>query len=185
MAAEGSQKNPDREDIDLRVPADTLVTGAALVRTGQSLIYRHLTSTEDVKCLAARQSIKKVKSAVREIFGETPTDEGIWRSIRHKDITRKIRDFLWKHMHGIYRLGKFWDHIPGCEDRVECPLCNKYDTFDHIITECVSVKRSMVWHRANQLWRRRHNEDLPLSEGAILGGGLANFRKADGKPDHQ
>ena len=117
LAAEGSQKNPDREDIDLRIPADTMVTGAALARTGQSLIYRHLTNAGDVDRLATRRSIEKVKSAVKEIFGETPTDEGIWRSIRHKDITRKIRDFLWKHMHGIYRLGKFWEHIPGyCQD---------------------------------------------------------------------
>ena len=47
------------------------------------------------------------------------------------------------------------------------------------------MKRSShsTWGRANQLWRRRHDEDLPLSEGAILGGGLANFRRADGKPD--
>jgi ribonuclease HI len=36
---------------------------------------------------------------------------------------------------------------------------------------------------ANELWRHRHNENLPISEGAILGGGLANFKKDDGKPD--
>ena len=103
--------------------------------------------------------------------------------MRHKDVTKKIRDFLWKHAHGIYRLGSFWNHIPGCEDRAECPLCLKYDTFEHIITDCNSTERKITWEQANALWKRRYNEDLPVSEGAILGGGLADFRRNDGRPD--
>ena len=27
-------------------------------------------------------------------FRETPTNEAIWKSMRHKDITKKVRDFL-------------------------------------------------------------------------------------------
>ena len=132
---------------------------------------------------ATQRSIEKIKIATEEIFGETPSSEGIWRSTRHKDVTKKIRDFLWKHIHGIYRLGSFWEHIPGCEDRAECPLCNKYDTFGHIISECVSVEREIVWKQTKELWKRRYNDELPTSEGAVLGGGLANFKKEDGKPD--
>ena len=120
---------------------------------------------------------------IKETFGETPTDEAIWKSMRHKDITKKIQDFLWKHAHGIFRLGAFWTHIPSFEDRAECPMCNKYDTFEHMMSECDSVERKTVWDQANQLWRRRHAKDLPVSEGAILGGGLANFKRNDGKPD--
>ena len=71
LAAKGSQKNPDREDIDLRIPADKMVTGTALARTGQSLIYHHLANAGDVDRLATRRSIKKVKLAVREIFGDS------------------------------------------------------------------------------------------------------------------
>ena len=33
------------------------------------------------------------------------------------------------------------------------------------------------------MWKQRYSEDLPVSEGAILGGGLANFRRDDGRPD--
>ena len=95
---------------------------------------------------------------------------------------QKIRDFLWKHTHGIYRSGSFWNHIPGCENRVKCPLCEKEDTFEYIIAECDSVERHTTWDQANQPWRRKYDEDLPISEGAILGGGLANF-KHEGKPD--
>jgi ribonuclease HI/exonuclease III len=183
LAAEGARKNPNQEEIDLRIPADTMVTGAALTRVNQSLIYSHLTNKEGIDRRATHRSIEKVKTATKELFKETPTEKAIWKSMRHKDITRKIRDFLWKHTHGMYRLGKFWDHIPGYEDRAMCPLCNKYDTLEHLISECDSTERVTVWKQANDLWKKRYTEDLPCSEGAILGGGLANFKNSVGKPD--
>src|SRR6202000_3478502 len=164
LAAEGVTKEPNQEDIDLRIPADTMMTGAALARTSQSMIYRHLTNGEDIKRVATQRSKEKIKIAIKELFEETPTDETIWKGMRHRDITKKIRDFLWKHAHGIYRLGNFWTHIPGLEDRAECPICKKYDTLEHIISECESVERITIWRQANQLWRRRHTEDLPVSE---------------------
>lgn len=183
LAAEGTQKDPDRDELDLRIPADTMTTGATLARTGQSLIYHHLTSEKEMDRIATRHSVEKIKVATKEIFGETPTEETIWRSMRHKDITRKVRDFLWKSAHGIYKLGSFWTRIPGYEDRAECPLCSKYDTLEHIISECVSTERRVVWEQANRLWRRRYREDLSTTEGAALGAGLADFKSPDGRPD--
>ena len=127
LAAEGARKHPDQEEIDLRIPADTMTTGAALLRVSQSLIYHHLTNNEDMNRVATQRSLEKIKAATKEINGEAPTSEAVWRSIRSQDVSKKIRDFLWKHVHGIYRLGRFWTHIPGYEDRAECPLCDKYD----------------------------------------------------------
>ena len=185
LAAEGAQKDqdPDLEDIDLRIPADTMATGAALPQMSQSLIYHHLTNTRQIERTTTQRSLEKVKVAIKELTGETPTNEAIWKSIRHRDVTKKIRDFLWKHTHGIYRLGNFWHHIPGCEERATCPLCNKNDTLEHIMTECDSTERRVVWEQANELWKRRYDHDLPLSEGAVLGGGIASFKNRKGKPD--
>ena len=183
LAAEGAQKNPDRSEIDLRIPADTMTSGAELARTSQSLIYRHLTNSGDITRKASRRSVEKIKMAVEGVFGDPPTEEAIWKSMRHKDVTKKVRDFLWRHVHGIYRLGSFWNHIPGCESRAVCPLCNKYDTFEHIVTECDSAERKTVWAQADSLWKRRYSKGLPVSEGAVLGGGLTSFRRSDGKLD--
>ena len=183
LAAEGAQKDPAQEEIDLRIPADTMATGARLAEVSQSMLYYHLTNSGEINRRATRRSVKKIKVTVKEIFGETPTEEAIWKGLRHKDITRKVRDFLWKHAHGMYRLGSFWTHIPGHEGRATCPLCDKYDTFEHIITECDSVERKTVWQQANMLWRCRYEGDIPASEGAVLGGSLASFRKANGRLD--
>lgn len=127
LAAIGARQTADRDKIDLRIPADMITTGAMLAKVGQSVIYHHLTSRENVKRSATRRSVEKVKIAAKEMFDRTPTEGAIWESIGHRDISKKIRDFLWKHMHGIYRLGKFWNHIPGCGGRVEWPICGKYD----------------------------------------------------------
>ena len=118
-----------------------MVTGAALAQTSQSLIYKYLTNGKGVTRVATQRSKDKIRIAAKEIFDETPTDEVIWKSMRHKDITRKIRDFLWKHTHGVYRLGAFWTHIPGLENRAEFPICNKYDTFEHILSVGVRFGR--------------------------------------------
>ena len=183
LAAEGARKETDPNEIDLRIPADTMVTGAMLAKTSQSLIYHHLTNNGQINRKATQRATEIIKTAAKELFGNTPTEKAIWMSMRHKDITRKIRDFLWKHTHGIYRLGRSWTHIPGFEDRAKCPMCHKYDTLDHIVSECDATERTTVWSAANELWRRRYDEDLPTSEGATLGGGLANFLKENGKPD--
>jgi len=53
----------------------------------------------------------------------------------------------------------------------------------HIIAECDSTERRIVWEQANALWKRRYDEDLHMSEGAILGGGLANFKGSNRRPD--
>ena len=35
------------------------------------------------------------------------------------------------------------------------------------------MERNVVWELSNKLWRRKYDSDMPKSEGAILGGGLA------------
>ena len=143
----------DGNHLDLRIPADTMVTGAMLAKTPQSMIYQHLTNSGQINRKATQRATDAIKAATKEIFGETPTEKNIWASMRHKDITHKIRDFLWKHAHGIYRLGKFWTHIPGYESRAECPICNKYNTLAHIISECDSEEQATIWESTNELWR--------------------------------
>jgi hypothetical protein len=77
-----------------------------------------------------------------------PNRRSKWKGTRHRDMTKKIRDFLLKHLHETYRLGRAWDHIPGCKDSALCPMCNEYDTLEHIMIECTSAERETVWVQA-------------------------------------
>jgi hypothetical protein len=53
--------------------------------------------------------------AVKDLSGHLPTNSTIWKSIRSRDLTRNIRDFLWKNIHRAHKCGAYWDNIPGYE----------------------------------------------------------------------
>ena len=61
LAAMSAQRDADRDEIDLRIPVDTMVTGAMLAKTSQSMIYHHLTNQENVSRRATRRTVEKVK----------------------------------------------------------------------------------------------------------------------------
>ena len=182
LAALGALKEPEEDSINLAVPRDTVTTGAKLNRITQSTIYKHLKSKHDITRKSTNRSLSLIRNATKSAFDITPTDEAIWRSVRHKDITKKVRDFLWKQMHGIYRLGNFWNNIPALEDRAVCPLCEETETFQHIVETCRSTERTVIWQATNELWKRKYDEDLTITEGTVLGCGLANFVTENGKP---
>ena len=48
------------------------------------------------------RSLEIIKEETKDKFGLVPTTNTVWRSMRHRDISKKIRDFLWKHAHGVY-----------------------------------------------------------------------------------
>jgi len=106
----------------------------------------------------------------------------IWLATKHKDLTRKTRDFLWKSSQHAYKIGEYWNNIPGYEERGTCPLCESQEDMEHILTTCSSKARSTAWKLANDLWLKRNNTPLPTNLGDILGCGLASFT-TNGKMD--
>src|ERR1700743_3040535 len=80
LAAEGALKDPDEEEINLQIPADTMVAGAALQKISQSLIYQHLTNNEEIKRTTTQRTKEKIKNATKKICGETPTNDAIGQS---------------------------------------------------------------------------------------------------------
>ncbi|KAJ7202207.1 hypothetical protein B0H12DRAFT_1036051, partial [Mycena haematopus] len=123
-----------------------------------------------------------------------PTTQTIWKSLRSRDITRQIRTFLWKSVHGAHRIGKFWENIPECEDRAICQHCQETESldnsiwhprvpnFDHIVLRCTRPGQAQVWKLAQDLWAKKHPNWPPLSLGSILGCGLSIFTDEKNKP---
>ena len=110
-----------RKNHKIRVPKITVTTGAKLNKTSQGLIYRRLDNRGEIVRRATNRLLNLVRDVAEIIFDVTPTEDTVWKSMRHKDMTKKVRDFLWKHAHGIYRLGSFWNNIPGYEKKGDMP----------------------------------------------------------------
>ncbi|KAJ7079636.1 hypothetical protein B0H15DRAFT_757130, partial [Mycena belliarum] len=82
---------------------------------------------------------------------------------------------LWKGIHGAHRVGKYWEHIPGFENRATCHHCNEMESLEHILFDCRKPGQAEVWKLVEELWAKKSNSPLDKSMGGILGCCLAAF----------
>ncbi|KAJ7211996.1 hypothetical protein GGX14DRAFT_621228, partial [Mycena pura] len=160
--------------------------GLSLQGNRQKIFYRSIRE-EKTKKLAPRASterhLKVIREAVCETFGRHVSNADIWASLNTKDFLPKPAQFLWRGVHNAHKVGSYWTHIPECEDRAVCRECGELEDLDHILVQCKSPGREMVWTAASTLWRKRGAAWPEVSLGAVLGCGLAEFRDSKGKVD--
>jgi ribonuclease HI len=125
--------------------------------------------------ITTEANTKLIQTFIHEYYGLLPTTQQIWKSVRHKDFTRQIRNFLWKTIHGAHRTGKYWLHIPECKERDRCQHCDEIETMEHILLRCRKPGQAQVWKLAQELWHKKHPTWPVLSMGSILGCGLATI----------
>ena len=165
-------------------PNNTIPTGAKLSTMAQRDFYRGIKmANKPPPRRSTQRNLDRIQACATEYFNNSPTHAAIWKSTKNKDFTKKTREFLWKCIHNAFKIGKFWDNIPGYETRGTCAHCNVEESMEHILTECDAPGRTEVWALANELWHKRSDSPIPTNYGAILGCGLTNFTKDQGKPD--
>jgi ribonuclease HI len=123
--------------LDLNAPENFVHTGAKLATMTQASLYMGiLEQKKSQERMGTIVNLDLTRWAIKDLSDKLPIDSAIWKSIRNKDITRKIREFLWKSMHNAHKCGKFWNNIPGLEQRATCPVCNEEESMEHILLEC-------------------------------------------------
>jgi hypothetical protein len=107
LAKNGSLMTQE-DSVHLPVPPGKCLQGAKLSSMTQSLAYKGIKALrKPVSRVKTDANIKAVQEAVKEEFSFHPKSPAIWKSIRHKDIGRNIRNFLWKSLHGTHRIGTY------------------------------------------------------------------------------
>ena len=91
------------------------------------------------------------------MLGNLPSDRQLWESIQNQDLPWMFRAFLWKAMHGVHKLGRFWENIPNFEHRVNCRDCGEEDSLKHIMLWCLELGHGSVWPLAKAVWVLRFN----------------------------
>ncbi|KAJ7770093.1 hypothetical protein B0H16DRAFT_1777204 [Mycena metata] len=164
------------DHVDLRIPDHLQLKGAKLSTLTQATAYRMIKSLkEKVHRKATGENVLATQEATKALFKNTPTEKMIWKSIRNKDISRQVRNFMWKTLHGAHRIGKFWAHIPEMEDRATCQHCGVVESMEHIVTECSRPGQKEIWALAETLWRKSHTTWPTVSFGGLMGAALATF----------
>ncbi|KAJ7601415.1 hypothetical protein B0H17DRAFT_969783, partial [Mycena rosella] len=156
--------------------------GAKLSSLTQATAYAGIKELKaSVTRKASDNSVKQITIASQLNFNSLPSPAQVWKSIRHKDFTRQVRNLLWKSLHSAHRIGSFWKHIPECEARGICQFCNETEDLEHILLKCKRPGQAQIWALAKDLWLRKHTSWPELSIGGALGCGLAAFTDEKGR----
>jgi ribonuclease HI len=169
---------------DLTLPKDTALPGLSLQGNRQRVFYRSIRE-EKMRKLTPRPSTTKtlelVRKAAEESFGRCVSDAEIWKAVHTKELLPRTAQFLWKGLHNALRIGKYWVHIPECEDRASCKECDVTEDLAHILVGCRSPGQELIWKAAKSLWLEKEAHWPTISLGTVLGCGLAEFRDDRGK----
>ncbi|KAJ7266621.1 hypothetical protein C8J57DRAFT_1182374 [Mycena rebaudengoi] len=85
-----------------------------------------------------------------------------------------IRFFLWMLIHDGYKVGRYWENIPGFEHRGQCSHCHKTASMQHTLLECNVAGQVEIWNLASQLWQKKTGSALPKpTMGQIMACGVA------------
>ena len=183
LACEGARQLTRDSTFSLEAPQNLTTSGATISKLEQKDFYKTINAMDKIPVRSkTTRTIELIKSRTQDTHRFSPTPEKIWLATKHRDFSRRVKDFLWKATQGAYKIGEFWLQIASYEERGICPLCNEVENMEHILTKCKSENRNTAWSLANDLWKRKYPEPLPTDLGDILGCGLANFQSG-GKRD--
>ncbi len=184
LAGEGAEK-PAVDPLSTEIPDIWNLTGAKLASLTQALAYQGILRTKGYRQRPATEApLDMARHCVHDhLGGRMPTDATLWHSLRHKDVSRNISDFLWRVMHNSYRVGKYWNNIPGYEERATCPKCGTEESMAHILVDCEEPGRAVIWELAKKAWQKAGEEWPQMHLGNILGAAMAEFKNEQGRSD--
>ncbi|KAK1230630.1 hypothetical protein PQX77_006273 [Marasmius sp. AFHP31] len=158
------------------------ISGMKLASISQSNAYRAIRSRK-AKAYKGRErtnkNIKRVQQAVRDRFGFTPVKDEVWKALRHKDLQREEKYFLWMTMHDAYMVGSNWQrsgYKPEFQERAICKKCGVLETMEHLLTECEQNGQKTIWEQTGKLWEKKGFQWEKPNFGTILGCGMKDIR---------
>ncbi|KAJ7756670.1 hypothetical protein B0H16DRAFT_1314852, partial [Mycena metata] len=141
--------------LQVEIPQGYAVKGVKLKTGTQRTFYKTIKARKPIpQCMKTTIMLDITRHAAWNLSRSTPTDSQIWLSVRHKEITRTTRDFLWKCLHQAYKVGSHWRNIPNYEHYAICPHYQVDETMEHILLECNAPGREVLWNLAQELWEK-------------------------------
>lgn len=109
-------------------------------------------------------------------------DRTLWAALRNTDIARNIRNFLWKTMHQVQKIGQFWENIPTLSIRATCHACQELEDMDHILFDCRNAGCKEVWALTESLWKMKGGAwPNPRRTCDVLAATMADLKTTSGQ----
>lgn len=158
-----------------------LRNGAALAGLSQSLAYAGVKRAVPAQTRKQTQrNLDALGEALQAMCGSRPLAGSVWTKLRKDPVSKTVRDFMWKALHGAHRVGLYWKHIPGYEARAVCGVCEVEDSMAHILTECCAPGQSLIWCVAKALLRTKGVPMPAVSLGMAMGAHMFVVSKENG-----
>ncbi|KAJ7033772.1 hypothetical protein C8F04DRAFT_957275, partial [Mycena alexandri] len=167
LAKEGTRK-PIPSLVEMRENTALLLPGAELQSMTQQVKMKKGRYQDKFNRRATARNTELAKESAND-NGELPSTSRIWKSTRHKDVSRSMRFFLWMLVHNGYKVGKHWAKIEGHEFKATCAHFGITETMKHILTKCDSPGQEKIWELVSQLRKLKTTEELPrLTTGQMM-----------------
>ena len=106
LAGEGAKKQLPDTLMDLSHLPNQLTHGTNIAKLEQRDFYQILSERKILVRKKAERNIGMIQVCTQDTFGKSPTVEDVWLMTKHKDLTRKTQDFLWKSTQNAYKIGE-------------------------------------------------------------------------------
>ena len=171
LAKEGANK-PLPNYLNLEIPKEFDLQGAKLATLTQAVAYRGIIEQKP-PCTrhTTSQNISRVHESLASYHNELESDSTLWKGLCNRSIHLQVRQFLFKAMHGTQKIGSFWSHVEGFEDRGQCSHCDTTETMEHILLFCPQNPSALIWNLARNLWPHAPNLWPQPDLGILLGCG--------------
>jgi ribonuclease HI len=182
LAGEAAERE-ETDEMDMNIPVEFNLSGAKLCAMTQALAYKEISRRKRTEPRRRTlENMTKIQTAVKDYAGSTPTTINVWKSREHEDLRLPLRQFIYKSIHSVHKIGEYWENIPGYRSWGICSHCGMTETLAHILFECVYEAREKVWQLAENAWDGSKYEWPQLSEGLVMGAGLLRAIPKTGQP---
>ncbi|KAG1870492.1 RnaseH-domain-containing protein, partial [Suillus tomentosus] len=178
LASIGAQKNLC-DHLDVNIPKNFDLQGAKLNKITQATAYQGIMSSLKLEQKRSTTGLLEItRHAVGVVSKTQETDQSIWLSRHHKDLSKKFQNFVFRALHNSLKVGDFWINIPNYEQRARCPHCRETtESIEHILVECDHPAGKLIWSLAKQLWPYEDTPWPDASLGTILGCGALSINQ--------
>jgi ribonuclease HI len=171
LAKIGADK-PLQDQLNLDIPVTFDLQGAKLTALTQATAYRGIMERQTPqKRATTTTNLQLTREALHNYNNVLETDETIWSNMRQRTLRIRVKQFLYKAMHGTQKLGKYWQWIERCEVREFCTTCGSTESMEHILASCPATARNLIWALTKDLWPHTQHPWPDISLGIILGCG--------------
>lgn len=115
------------------------------------------------------------RHAACEQNGTMPSVSDVWKTTWHKDLKTNDHEFLWRTIHGGFKIGEYWENITNYEHRGRCSFCNaERESMEHVMIECDDSGAEKIWAEARKLWDQNGAGPWPSGNqfGVLMAAGL-------------